>query len=174
MSNGAIFALILLSLAGLGYLAGIDSKRRRIHGLSKVDDRPLLQLARNAAIAPGLYPLVIGHWSGLTNWAGAVVTLGWVMVSITRETYAKLMAFPCAKPAVGFARTQQGIEQDLSSPARTVPLRFKAWHVRLGKVNTSHSEPTKTANLKVLKALKTKLKARLQILENRRVIAPSP
>ncbi|MEM6480555.1 MAG: hypothetical protein AAF681_01820 [Pseudomonadota bacterium] len=87
MTGASIFALIVLSLAGLGYLAATDPKRRRIFKQSKIERRPFAWPARIATFAPGLYLTIIGHWSGLSIWAGAVTTVGWAMVAIQPDRY---------------------------------------------------------------------------------------
>ncbi|MEM6578821.1 MAG: hypothetical protein AAF678_10040 [Pseudomonadota bacterium] len=92
MSGWAIFALIVLSLIGLGYLAATDAKRRRIFRQSPIETRPFAWPARIATFAPGIYFCLIGHWSGLTIWAGAVTTLGWAMVAIPPNRYAEARA----------------------------------------------------------------------------------
>lgn len=92
MTGLTIFGLIGLSLGGLGYLSATDPKRRRIFGQSKVEHRPLLWPARLATFLPGVVFVVVGHWSGLTIWAGAVTTLGWAMVAVPPNRYREARA----------------------------------------------------------------------------------
>ncbi|MEM8648667.1 MAG: hypothetical protein AAGF86_20325, partial [Pseudomonadota bacterium] len=89
MSGWIVFILILLSLYGLAYLMRTDPKRRRTHDLPQLKDRPLVWPARLMIFGPGAYLIAIGHWSGLSIWAGAITTLGWMMITTSPDTYAK-------------------------------------------------------------------------------------
>lgn len=91
MSGALIFGLIVLSLAGLGYLAWTDPKRRRVHGIPLPQRRRCLWPARVVVFGPGLLLTGLGHWSGLAIWAGAVTTLGWVLAALSPARYAALM-----------------------------------------------------------------------------------
>lgn len=62
----------------LVWLARYNPRRRRAHGLPKVDhtifaSRILLVLS----IAPGVALLLLGHSAGFVLWLGAISILGW-------------------------------------------------------------------------------------------------
>ncbi|MEL6206231.1 MAG: hypothetical protein AAFR47_13115 [Pseudomonadota bacterium] len=92
MNGLAILGLIGVSLAGLGYMAVTDAKRRRVFDLPAFTGRRWLWPARAAVFGPGLVLAAAGHWSGATIWAGAVTVLGWAMAALPPATYARLWA----------------------------------------------------------------------------------
>lgn len=92
MSGGLLCALILLSLAALGYLAFTDPKRRRVHGMAPASGHRFLWPALLALFGPGLSLMVVGHWSGLMIWAGTMTVLGWIMAATPPALYASILA----------------------------------------------------------------------------------
>lgn len=165
MNGWVIFAAILLSLGGLVYLAWTDPKRRRTHDLPKIERRPVVWPARIATFGPGVYLTVIGHWSGLAIWAGAVTTLGWIMAAITPETYAKLSADIRTYREQGWMKAQQMLQHLSKMPARYVPERLKAWRNNLPRLSNMTQGTTQPAEIEELKARITALEARLHRLE---------
>ena len=168
MSGWLILAAILTSLSGLVYLAWTDPKRRRTHDLPKIARRPFVWPARIATFGPGVYLTIIGHWSGLAIWAGAVTTLGWIMAAITPETYANLREDLQTKRASGWAKAQQMSKAALSLSAKYIPGRVLAWRIELpvlAKAPTGTPKPAE--DIEDLKARVTALEARLHRLEDR-------
>lgn len=170
MSGASIFALIVLSLLGLGYLAATDPKRRRIFGQSKLEGRLMAWPARVAAFAPGMYLTVIGHWSGLTIWAGAVTTIGWAMVAIPPTRYAEARSY--LSKTVDRA-SNEGVPY-LSGVAHALTLVGRSlWHLikqasrllfsAIPSVQTS--DTTKADTIERLEARVAELEKRLQALE---------
>lgn len=167
MSGWVIFAAILISLAGLCYLSVTDPKRRRTHGLPKLDRRPFFWPARLATFGPGVFLTVIGHWSGLTIWAGAVTTLGWTMAAITPKTYAKLRADLRTYRQDYWAKACERAHGLSRLPARYVPERIRAWRIDLPGLTTALMRPTQPVeDIEALKARITALEARLSRLES--------
>jgi len=88
MNAVSVFALVALSLLGLGYFLKTDPKRRRTAGLPMFESRRLLWPARALLLAPGALLLVLGHWSGLAIWAGTVTVVGWVLAATSGAAYS--------------------------------------------------------------------------------------
>ncbi|MEM9248835.1 MAG: hypothetical protein AAGB05_09095 [Pseudomonadota bacterium] len=88
MSGLVIAGLTGLSLAGLGYMAVTDPKRRRVFRQPPLTGRRWLWPARVAVFAPAAVLVALGHWSGLMIWAGAVSVLGWAMAAVRPDGYA--------------------------------------------------------------------------------------
>ena len=157
-----VFVLITLSLTGLGYLAVTDPKRRRSFGQPKLDGRRLLWPARSAVFGPGVYLTLIGHWSGLSIWAGAVTTLGWAMAAIRPDTYARLRTLLRARRAESLAKAQQISGQLLQLPARLVPESLRAWAHTLPRLKTASKGMNRPADIETLTARIAELEARVQ------------
>lgn len=165
MSGWMIFGLILLSLGGLAYLALIDAKRRRTFRQDPVISKPLVWPACFGAFGPGIYLTIISHWSGLAIWAGAVTTLGWIMVAITPDTYARLRANIRAR------RTQvldlaQHLVQHLSSAQSAFGRTYLGtWRNHLPRLSFAPMGPARPTEIDALKARIAALETRLQRME---------
>lgn len=168
MSMGAVFALTLVSLIGLGYLAWSDPKRRRTFRETKLERRPLLWPARAALFGPGALLVAIGHWSGLTIWAGAVTVLGWIMAAISPAAYARFGSE--LRGAMGDASSylRERVTTKPISPSHVVTRHvlprlkvIKDWTDKSIMTNASSEEITE------LKARIATLEAHLHRLENR-------
>lgn len=165
MSGWVIFAGIVLSLSGLAYLAATDPKRRRTHNLTKIEKRPFIWPARAATFGPGVYLTAIGHWSGLSIWAGAVTTLGWVIAAITPQTYAKLQADLRVQSESVRADAHELFQRLSSMPAKYVPEQLGVWRVKLPRLSKTSPEYPEAAEIVALKARIELLEARLARLE---------
>ena len=170
MSGWVIFAAILLSLAGLAYLAVTDPKRRRTHQLPKIERRPLLWPARLAVFGPGLYLTFLGQWSGLTFIAVAVSTLGWIMAAITPATYARLRTDLRSFQQARMAKLHEILRHLSSMRARVGRDRVSAWTFPFPRLRATHTAPTPTAEIEALEARITALEARLARLETEEAV----
>ena len=90
MSTTIILTAILLSVLGLSYMTATDPKRRRGAKLQQYANRPLLWPARVALFGPGGVLIALGHWAGLSLWAGAITVIGWAIAAITPATYGQI------------------------------------------------------------------------------------
>lgn len=165
MSGWLIFVGIPLSLGGLAYLGWTDPKRRRTHDLPKIERRPFAWLARLATLGPGIYLTLIGHWSGLTIWAGAITTLGWIMAAITPDTYAKLSADIRTQRVQGWMKAQQLLQHFSKMLAGYVPESLRAWRIDLPRLRRTPARIPQPAEIDALKARITALEVRLAKLE---------
>lgn len=180
MNGLSIVTLVLLSLTGLGYLAATDPKRRRIFKQSKLEERPLAWPARLATFGPGIYFISIGHWSGLSIWAGAVTTLGWAMVAVPPDRYAE------GRAAMATARervlTQGGPVLSrwlwgMGRLAGAILTPLKAAIARLLNALDTHrtnSTAVGTETIAKLEARIAELEARLMALETKSPAEPLP
>jgi len=85
----ATFAAIAASLAGVGYLAGTDPKRRRAFRLPPAA-RSSPRLGWALVLAPGvLLPFAAGG-AGFTVWIGAVSVVGWAIAALPPERTARV------------------------------------------------------------------------------------
>lgn len=163
MSGALIFGLIVLSLAGLGYLAWTDPKRRRVHGIPLPQRRRFLWPARVVVFGPGLLLTGLGHWSGLAIWAGAVTTLGWVLAALSPARYAALMEH--GRQSFTVLRRQT---RALMAPVKAW-IRLGAKRIRtaaatsLSRIGPTHA--TDTDYIAALEARIVALEARLMRLE---------
>jgi hypothetical protein len=73
-------AAVLVSLAGLGYLAAFDPKRRRVFRLPPRARRWAVP-AWLLVLAPGAALLWAGDGAAFVVWLGAATVLGWLMAS---------------------------------------------------------------------------------------------
>jgi len=85
----ATLAAIAVSLAGVGYLAGTDPKRRRAFRLPPAA-RSSPRLGWALVLAPGvLLPFAAGG-AGFTVWIGAVSVVGWAIAALPPERTARV------------------------------------------------------------------------------------
>lgn len=166
MSGFLIFACLVVSLAGLAYLALTDPKRRRTHGQEVLDRRPYLWPARIALFGPGVLLTGLGHWSGLTIWAGAVTTLGWLIAALSPATYAGLVQDVRRNRMEAWDWLKAMAQTLFDVPARYVPERLKAWTLELPRMRKISPGRTQPAEVEELKARITALEARLYRLEH--------
>lgn len=165
MSSWVVFAASLISLAGLGYLASTDPKRRRTHGLAKLKKRTFLWPARLATFGPGLYLAVIGHWAGLSIWAGTATTLGWVIAAITPQAYARLQADLRAQREGGRTKARELLERLSSVSIRYAPERLRMWRSFLPHLNKKPKGRSLPGEVEALKDRIAALEARIARLE---------
>lgn len=166
MSGFLIYASIFASLAALAYLTFTDPKRRRTHGQEVLDHRPYLWPARIALFGPGVLLIGLGHWSGLTIWAGAVTTLGWVIAALSPATYARLVQDIERKRIEAWDWLKAIAQTLIVEPARYVPERLKVWTFDLPRMRKRSPGRIQLAEVEELKARITALEARLYRLEN--------
>lgn len=165
MSGSWVFAGLVFSLASLTYLASTDPKRRRSHG-QKVLERPsLLWPARIVLWGPGMLLIGLGNWSGLVIWAGALTTLGWVLVAISPAAYAQLRKDIQRIRIQVWEQLGRRAQSLLETQARYVPERLRAWSLKIPRVRLSAAERTQSAVVEELNARITALEARLNRLE---------
>ncbi|MEM9439395.1 MAG: hypothetical protein AAGA73_03025 [Pseudomonadota bacterium] len=181
MSFALVFALIAISLVGLGYLATTDPKRRRSHGLASLERQPLVWPSRVATFGPGILLIIVGHWSGLAIWAGAVTVLGWIIAALPPAQYTQL------KDAFGIGvlkvtHTADNRIRDLRKVAGTKATSFvkeiarvlagrvrglnASWQNWMTKPRWLLHKTEKTSEVSLLKARIKALEARIHHLEN--------
>ena len=69
---------IVWSVTTLGILIRFDRKRQRTQKIKPVElPKPLRQILWLALLVPAIVFAVVGNFSALTNWAGAVTVIGW-------------------------------------------------------------------------------------------------
>ena len=167
MSMGAVFALTLLSLLGLGYFVRTDPKRRRAFKQAKLDRRPLLWPARVALFGPGILLIATAHWSGLAIWAGTVTVVGWLMAAISPETYARRSGELHSATKGAFSRFGRRVGHPLIILSIAVSSRalMKLKTLRTRRADPANADPS-LEEVNELKARIVALEARLHRLEN--------
>lgn len=159
-------ALILTSLVGLAYIAWTDPKRRRTHKLPLVERRLLLWPARAAVFAPGIFLVLISHWSGLAIWAGAITTLGWTMAAITPKGYATHASNLLGHVQVAWQRFTSMVRGLLSALGWFVPVVFRGFHLMRPQWAKGKTHSIQDVNVAKLEARIAALEKRIQDLES--------
>lgn len=146
----ATVVAIAVSLAGVGYLAGTDPKRRRAFRLPPATGAsPRLGWA--LVLGPGLVLPFAAGGAGFTIWIGAVTVAGWAIAALPPERTAELgrglerlrdriAAWRPALPAIGSGAPRQ--EDDRIAALET---RIRALEAQLREAGT-HPAPSTAGN----------------------------
>ncbi|MEP5759082.1 MAG: hypothetical protein ABJ327_07195 [Litoreibacter sp.] len=84
---------ILWTLAGLWVLAEHDPKRRRVFRLPPSTLTMKRSIIWGITLLPGLLCALFLNTVSFTLWAAMVCTVGWVVVAIPPEKYARIVSY---------------------------------------------------------------------------------